>query len=121
MAKKSAHGEPFATYLGNYGLLAVFPDGVTLRRTPLSNGWKEYRRKKATVPLDQWRSQKEQRIAELRAREPWRFAAKTIPSMRTLEEWTNDCMCETPTGDIVEPDGTGPDGAPSWLLHFGMI
>lgn len=41
--------------------------------------------------------------------------------MRQLEAWAGDSVCETVTGDTVEPDGTGADGAPSWLLALGMI
>jgi len=46
---------------------------------------------------------------------------KKPPTMKTLEKWSNDGVCQTPTGHRVEPDGTGPDGSPSWLLAFGMI
>jgi hypothetical protein len=43
------------------------------------------------------------------------------PSLAELEDWNNDGICESITGDTVEPDGHGPDGAPSWLLAMGMI
>lgn len=43
------------------------------------------------------------------------------PSIATLEKWSNDGICKTPTGHKVEPDGHGPDGVPSWLLLMGMI
>lgn len=32
-----------------------------------------------------------------------------------------ESKCKTPTGRVVEPDGTDPDGFPSWLLVFGLI
>jgi hypothetical protein len=44
-----------------------------------------------------------------------------LPSLAELEEWMLDSVCERPTGDSVEPDGQGPDGAPSWLLALGLI
>lgn len=43
------------------------------------------------------------------------------PSLSTLERWSNDGYCKTPTGDKTEPDGYGMDGCPSWLLVVGMI
>jgi hypothetical protein len=121
MAKISAHPTAFETYLDAGGLCAVCPDGVTLRRTPAS-GWKVFRKAKTDRPLSVWREHKEQALANLRARDPWRFGHKSIPSMRTLERWAmEDGTCETPSGDVVEPDGTGPDGAPSWLKYFSLI
>ena len=44
-----------------------------------------------------------------------------VPSIRTLEEWSNDCGCEAIDGCWVEPDGTCQHGQPSWLLAMGMI
>lgn len=43
------------------------------------------------------------------------------PSPGTLEKWERDGYAKTVTGERVEPDGTGSDGAPSWLLAGGMI
>jgi len=44
------------------------------------------------------------------------------PSQSDLEGWvSDDGGCETVSGDWVEPDGWGPDGAPSWLLALRMI
>ena len=60
----------------------------------------------------------------------YRLSGKTIgralsggylPDMEELEEWMFDSVCETPTGNDVEPDGYGPDGVPSWLLLLGLI
>ena len=48
-------------------------------------------------------------------------SAFPAPSMISLERWSDDGVCKTPTGKRVEPDGYGPDGSPSWLLAFGMI
>ena len=48
-------------------------------------------------------------------------SAFKAPSMATLERWSYDSICKTPTGKRVEPDGHGSDGSPSWLLVFGMI
>ncbi len=53
---------------------------------------------------------------------PWQRHVDDIPTMQELEQqYREDGCCETPTGHVVEPDGTGPDGVPSWLMIFGMI
>lgn len=43
------------------------------------------------------------------------------PSVRTLERWTNAGGCQALDGCWVEPDGRCEHGAPSWLLHLGLI
>jgi len=44
-----------------------------------------------------------------------------VPSVRKLEEWSNECGCKAIDGCWVEPDGTCGHGFPSWLLAMGMI
>ena len=46
-------------------------------------------------------------------------SAFPIPSLSTIENW--GCICKTPTGKRVEPDGYGEDGSPSWLIVLGLI
>ena len=56
--------------------------------------------------------------------EPYRIhisAAFKTPSMRQLERWTFDSVCESVAGEVVEPDGHDEHGSPSWLLALGMI
>jgi hypothetical protein len=48
-------------------------------------------------------------------------SAFRTPSMRRLEEWVCDSICESVAGDNVEPDGWDSNGSPSWLLALGMI
>ena len=43
------------------------------------------------------------------------------PSLKQLEYWTWDSVCESVFGTDVEPDGWSYDGSPSWLLALGMI
>jgi hypothetical protein len=43
------------------------------------------------------------------------------PSMRQLEKWSDEGMAKSVTGARVEPDGTGPDSSPSWLLVYGVV
>ena len=62
-----------------------------------------------------------ERILRLKGRSIGRALAGEVPSPDQLEEWTFDSVCETPTGDEVEPDGYGQDGCPSWLLLLGMV
>ena len=43
------------------------------------------------------------------------------PGMKTLERWVDEGVAKTVFGARTEPDGTGPDGEPSWLLVLGII
>lgn len=51
----------------------------------------------------------------------WAGERFKTPTFSELESWVYDSVCESLTGDRVEPDGTGPDGAPSWLLALHLI
>ena len=53
--------------------------------------------------------------------EPLAAGSRKLPSMHELMAWNEDGICETPTGHRVEPDGTGPDGVPSWLRALRLI
>lgn len=46
----------------------------------------------------------------------WRSKWWEVPTMEDVERWTFDSMCETPAGDIVEPDADG-----SWLRLLGLV
>lgn len=119
MAKLSAHNEMFRYFSVRYrGLIAVMDDGIVLRRTVYSNGWKVLSRKKADVSLDEWKAIKRRQYDQLAE---WKRKTTTLPSEKSLQRWVSDCMCPTPTGYDVEPDGAGPDGVPSWLRLLGMI
>ena len=43
------------------------------------------------------------------------------PTMNKLEKMMSDAVATTVTGQRTEPDGTGSDGSPSWLLAMGLI
>ena len=43
------------------------------------------------------------------------------PSTSQLQKWEDAGTSKTPSGQTVEPDGVGTDGAASWLLILGMI
>ena len=100
------------------GLISVRDNGVVLRKTPWSSGWKIYARKKEGVSIEDWKARKLLNYENLKL---WKREVKTIPSFEELREWEHDGICETPTGHRVEPDGIGPDGIPSWLRLFGII
>jgi hypothetical protein len=63
-----------------------------------------------------------ERIYKLRAsRAGDYFVGIEMPDIETLEEWSNDGICESVFGERVEPDGWDADGSPSWLLVLGYI
>lgn len=45
----------------------------------------------------------------------------SAPSLRTMENWSNDGIARTVTGERTEPDGFGSNNAPSWMLALGLI
>ena len=98
-------------------LILVRSNGVTLFRQ-VDDHWKVLSRKKLDVPLAQWVANKK---AALSSVDRWQLEVQELPSMQELMAWNDDGICETPTGHRVEPDGTGPDGAPSWLRALRLI
>jgi hypothetical protein len=46
----------------------------------------------------------------------WRSKWWEVPTMEDVERWTFDSVCETPAGDIIEPDADG-----SWLRLLGLV
>ena len=44
-----------------------------------------------------------------------------MPTMDQIEAWVCDSVCDTPSGETVEPDGHSHYGEPSWLLLLGLI
>jgi len=43
------------------------------------------------------------------------------PSIEDLECWLGEGWAEATDGCVVEPDGSCPHGARSWLLVLGLI
>ena len=119
MTKLSEHGEELFCYLCTkaQGLISVRSDGTKLRRTPYCDDWTLYARKKDGVSLQDWTANRLDFKATL---PPWRLVS-SLPSPSELEAWTFDGVAETVTGDTIEPDGIGLDGAPSWLLALGVV
>lgn len=61
----------------------------------------------------------------------WRMTAPELeqhrkafrPDLEQLEIWeeTGGCECSGPCQCWIEPDGTCPNGYPSWLVVLGLI
>lgn len=120
MAKLSAHDQEIIRFFSpaRFMLKAYMADGKILGRTVFSGGWKVVGRLKPGVTPQQ----AAENIRQWQATQPaWVAKVKSFPSQCTLEQWISDGGCETPSGDWVEPDGEGPDGAPSWLRLLGCI
>ena len=98
-------------------LISVRSNGVTLCRQ-VDDDWKVLSQKKVDVPLAQWVANKKAALSSL---DRWQLEVDELPSMQELMAWNDDGLCETPTGHRVEPDGTGPDGVPSWLRALRLI
>ena len=49
------------------------------------------------------------------------YLGMSVPTVKTLEKWSESGICKSVFGKKVEPDGTDPEGAPSWLLALGLI
>ncbi|QPT38922.1 Uncharacterised protein [Oligella ureolytica] len=46
----------------------------------------------------------------------WNGETYEVPDIQAIENWVFDSVCETPDGEMVEPDH--PD---SWLALLGLI
>ena len=98
-------------------LISVRSNGVTLFHQ-IDDDWKVLSRKKADVPLAHWVVNKKAALISL---DRWQLEVEVLPSMQELMAWNDNSICETPIGHRVEPDGTGPDGVPSWLRASRLI
>jgi hypothetical protein len=52
---------------------------------------------------------------------PKYFKGFKVPSMASLERYSDDGVCPSVLGKRVEPDGWDDEGSPSWLLALGLI
>ena len=110
--------ELFRYFSINYRALVSVRNNGTLLQKTIGQDWKILGHKNEKTPLDEWINNKMQ---SFRYKLPsWAFVSD-LPSLAELDEWLMDGCCETLSGEMVEPDGIGPDGAPSWLLALGMI
>ena len=46
----------------------------------------------------------------------WNSKWWEVPTMEQVEAWTLDSVCETPAGDMIEPDADG-----SWLRLLNLV
>jgi len=100
------------------GLISIAQEGAVLRLTLGDEDWKVLLRKKDAIAIEDWLAKKKEIVAQMPA---WARETRELPTVEQMAEWLSDGQCETPSGDEVEPDGHGPDGAPSWLLALGLI
>ena len=49
------------------------------------------------------------------------FKGFKVPSMASLERYSDEGICKSVLGKTVEPDGWDDEGSPSWLLALGLI
>ncbi len=119
MEKISIHGKEIARYFSTKycGLISIRANGVTLIQYP-DTDWEVLSYKREDASLENWTKGKLEFVAEL---PEWKVGIKSLPSLDTIAEWMGDSICETVTGEIIEPDGVGSDGAPSWLLALGLM
>ncbi len=97
-------------------LMSVRSNGKTFSKEP-GGEWRMRFSRKPECTLEDWTEHKRTTIAKL---QPWHFVAD-LPSIADLDRWIIDGVAESLSGDTVEPDGIGPDGAPSWLLALGIL
>ena len=119
MAATPLPGAEIVRHLNSVGsLVSIRDDGTVWAITAFNRKWRLAARKKEGVPLEEW---KDRKLAAHVALPAWARKTKSLPSIKTLEEWAGDSVCESVTGETVEHDGHSADGAPSWLLALGLI
>jgi hypothetical protein len=52
---------------------------------------------------------------------PRYFTKFKVPSLKTMEKWSDDGVAKSMLGQRVEPDGYDDAGSPSWMLAMGII
>ena len=119
VSELDANGTELHRYLSvaRGALISIRSNGVTLIRQ-VNDDWKVLSRKKVDCSLAQWVASKKVALSLLGR---WQLEVEELPSMQELMAWNDEGICETPTGHRVEPDGTGPDGVPSWLRALRLI
>lgn len=83
--------------------------------------WQRVLQKKPDFDLERWIDLKMAKIYNIT---PWYLRdlkEDDIPTQEQLQVWAMEGVCDSVTGYTVEPDGHGPDGAPSWLLVFEIL
>jgi hypothetical protein len=118
-------GNLLFTYLDptRHGLVAVTDSGYRLIQKVGESKWTDLTKIKPEVNIDDWVTLKKSWMTKLLESRSsfWRVNVTALPSIETLNHWAYDGVCETLTGDTIEPDGTGIDQSPSWLLALGLV
>lgn len=58
---------------------------------------------------------------EYKKKYPTVIKIKSVPTVTTLEKWSDAGIAKAVDGCKVEPDGTCHHGYPSWLVALGLI
>lgn len=112
------NGEFLRYFSLKHAALLSYRDDGTVHILRPGEHWALFATKKPEIGLSDWIERKKTYAGELPA---WCRQVTELPSIDALVAWQVECTCETPTGHVVEPDGVGPDGAPSWLRALGLI
>jgi len=78
--------------------------------------WKKHGKIKEGMTVDQYVTNR-----KIQEQEGKIIIGITAPSYEKLMRWESNCICETPCGCTVEPDGECEHGNKSWLLLMGFI
>lgn len=115
--KSGENGEFLRYFCLKRGALLSYRTDGTVHIRYIGEHWQLMATKKPEIDLDEWIERKRAEASNLPV---WCRDVTELPSMDALCAWMYDATCETPTGHVVEPDGIGPDGAPSWLRALGL-
>jgi hypothetical protein len=102
------------------GMVSVRSTTQLYLKTIGRGSWKPWKRKAALSALsdEAWL---QGYVDHVRGLPRWQQEITDLPTIEQIEEWAADSVCETPSGETVEHDGTGPDGSVSWLRLLGLI
>ena len=51
----------------------------------------------------------------------WNGSNYATPTTDDIEQWFLNGFCESLTGLVVDHDGHGSDGSPSWFIALGLV
>jgi hypothetical protein len=105
--------------LEQHGLLSFRSTGKVFIRRP-NQQWILLVTKREDDPIDSWIDKYERKRIKMYEEKPWLFV-DDIPTNTEIDGMLMDGEVTSMSGEVVEPDGKGPDGAPSWLMAFGLI
>jgi hypothetical protein len=100
-----------------HALVSCRDDG-TVHVQRLGEPWTLHSSKRPEIGLADWMAAR--RVCA-HVQPAWAREVRELPSLPEIADMITDGVCRTPTEHDVEPDGTGPDGVPSWLRCLGLL